>query len=111
MICFYVSFDFSISDEFWQQHPDLHEVPIYYASALAKKCMSVYQTYTNAMNEKIQRQISVNNPFQFKHISNLKVCLLIIYNFSKMYCNKLKSIFVFINWSFTLLINLVPASI
>ncbi|RXG57965.1 hypothetical protein Avbf_11251, partial [Armadillidium vulgare] len=30
--------------------------------------------YTNAMNEKIQRQIAISNPFQFKHISNLKVC-------------------------------------
>ncbi|KAG7155877.1 Cleavage and polyadenylation specificity factor subunit 3-like [Homarus americanus] len=40
--------------------------------ALAKKCMSVYQTYTHAMNERIQRQISISNPFQFKHISNLK---------------------------------------
>ena len=63
----------SISDEYWQLHPELHEIPIYYASALAKKCMSVYQTYTHAMNERIQRQISINNPFQFKHISNLKV--------------------------------------
>ncbi|XP_076048104.1 cleavage and polyadenylation specificity factor 73 [Oratosquilla oratoria] len=61
-----------ILDEYWQLHPELHEVPIYYASALAKKCMSVYQTYTNAMNDRIQRQISVSNPFQFKHISNLK---------------------------------------
>ncbi|KAL7640374.1 UNVERIFIED_CONTAM: hypothetical protein RMT77_008647 [Armadillidium vulgare] len=61
-----------ILDEYWEQHPELHEVPIYYASALAKKCMSVYQTYTNAMNEKIQRQIAISNPFQFKHISNLK---------------------------------------
>ncbi|XP_050730774.1 cleavage and polyadenylation specificity factor subunit 3-like [Eriocheir sinensis] len=61
-----------ILDEYWQLHPELHEVPIYYASALAKKCMSVYQTYTHAMNERIQRQISISNPFQFKHISNLK---------------------------------------
>jgi len=61
-----------ILDEYWDLHPELHEVPIYYASALAKKCMSVYQTYTHAMNERIQRQIAVSNPFQFKHISNLK---------------------------------------
>ncbi len=54
-------------------HPELHEIPIYYASSLAKKCMSVYQTYVNAMNEKIRRQIGINNPFIFKHISNLKV--------------------------------------
>ncbi|KAK7023424.1 Cleavage and polyadenylation specificity factor subunit 3, partial [Halocaridina rubra] len=61
-----------ILDEYWELHPELREIPIYYASALAKKCMSVYQTYTHAMNERIQRQISISNPFQFKHISNLK---------------------------------------
>lgn len=27
-------------DEYWQNHPELHDVPIYYASQLAKKCMS-----------------------------------------------------------------------
>jgi len=61
-----------ILDEYWSNHPELHDIPIYYASSLAKKCMSVYQTYTHAMNEKIRKQISVSNPFVFKHISNLK---------------------------------------
>jgi len=62
-----------ISDEYWSQHPELHEIPIYYASSLAQKCMAVYQTYVNAMNERIRRQIAINNPFVFKHISSLKV--------------------------------------
>lgn len=35
--------------------------------------MAVYQTYINAMNDKIRKAINVNNPFVFKHISNLKV--------------------------------------
>ncbi|EFN66769.1 Cleavage and polyadenylation specificity factor subunit 3 [Camponotus floridanus] len=61
-----------ILDEYWSQHSELHEIPIYYASSLAKKCMAVYQTYVNAMNDKIRRQIAINNPFVFKHISNLK---------------------------------------
>lgn len=61
-----------ILDEYWTNHPELHDVPIYYASSLAKKCMSVYQTYVNAMNDKIKKQISISNPFVFKHISNLK---------------------------------------
>ena len=61
-----------ILDEYWEAHPELHDVPIYYASSLAKKCMAVFQTYVNAMNDKIRRQISINNPFVFKHISNLK---------------------------------------
>ncbi|XP_012582824.1 PREDICTED: cleavage and polyadenylation specificity factor subunit 3, partial [Condylura cristata] len=59
-------------DEYWQNHPELHDIPIYYASSLAKKCMAVYQTYVNAMNDKIRKQININNPFVFKHISNLK---------------------------------------
>ncbi|XP_041365300.1 cleavage and polyadenylation specificity factor subunit 3-like [Gigantopelta aegis] len=61
-----------ILDEYWSNHPELHDIPIYYASSLAKKCMTVYQTYINAMNEKIRRQISISNPFVFKHIINLK---------------------------------------
>ncbi|KAL3842661.1 hypothetical protein ACJMK2_020651 [Sinanodonta woodiana] len=61
-----------ILDEYWSNHPELHDIPIYYASSLAKKCMSVYQTYVNAMNDKIKKQISISNPFVFKHISNLK---------------------------------------
>jgi cleavage and polyadenylation specificity factor subunit 3 len=61
-----------ILDEYWQAHPDLHNVPIYYASSLAKKCMTVYQTYTNMMNARIREQAKKSNPFQFKHISNLK---------------------------------------
>jgi len=61
-----------ILDEYWGQHPELHEIPIYYASSLAHKCMAVYQTYINAMNDKIRRQIAINNPFIFKHISSLR---------------------------------------
>lgn len=61
-----------ILDEYWASHPELHDIPIYYASSLAKKCMSVYQTYINAMNERIRAQISICNPFVFKHVSNLK---------------------------------------
>lgn len=61
-----------ILDEYWQHHPELHDIPVYYASSLARKCMAVYQTYINAMNDKIRKAINVNNPFVFKHISNLK---------------------------------------
>ncbi|TKR69592.1 hypothetical protein L596_021732 [Steinernema carpocapsae] len=62
-----------ILDEFWEQHQELHEIPVYYASSLAKKCMAVYQTFVGAMNEHVQNQIgSKSNPFVFKHVSNLK---------------------------------------
>lgn len=32
----------------------------------------VYQTYINMMNEHIQQQMDVANPFKFQHITNLK---------------------------------------
>ncbi|KAK8945042.1 Cleavage and polyadenylation specificity factor subunit 3-I [Platanthera zijinensis] len=61
-----------ILDEYWSNHPELHNIPIYYASPLAKRCMTVYQTYINAMNERIRNQFANSNPFLFKHISSLK---------------------------------------
>lgn len=35
-----VSISYSVLDEYWASHPELHDVPIYYASALAQKCMA-----------------------------------------------------------------------
>ncbi|KAK1261997.1 Cleavage and polyadenylation specificity factor subunit 3-I [Acorus gramineus] len=61
-----------ILDEYWSNHPDLHNIPIYYASPLAKRCMAVYQTYINSMNDRIRTQFASSNPFDFKHISPLK---------------------------------------
>ncbi|KAI8420524.1 hypothetical protein MSG28_008997, partial [Choristoneura fumiferana] len=52
------------TDEFWALHPELQDVPIYYASSLAKKCMAVYQTYVNAMNDRIRRQIAGIDHFE-----------------------------------------------
>jgi cleavage and polyadenylation specificity factor subunit 3 len=60
-----------ILDEYWANHPDLHNIPIYYASPLAKKCMAVYQTYILSMNDRIRNQFANSNPFVFKHISPL----------------------------------------
>ncbi|KAG8874315.1 endoribonuclease ysh1 [Tulasnella sp. 331] len=61
-----------ILDEYWDQHPELHNVPIYYASSLARKCMSVYQTYIHTMNANIKGRFERrDNPFVFKYISNL----------------------------------------
>lgn len=61
-----------ILDEYWARNPELHNIPIYYASPLAKRCMAVYQTYINSMNERIRNQFANSNPFDFKHISPLK---------------------------------------
>ncbi|KAJ7672856.1 beta-lactamase-like protein [Mycena rosella] len=61
-----------ILDEYWKNHPDLHNVPIYYASGLARKSMAVYQTYIHTMNSNIRTRFAKrDNPFVFKYISNL----------------------------------------
>lgn len=66
-----------ILDEYWQNHKEElgnGQVPIFYASNLAKKCMSVFQTYVNMMNDDIRKKFkdSQTNPFIFKNISYLK---------------------------------------
>ncbi|CDO76194.1 hypothetical protein BN946_scf185037.g17 [Trametes cinnabarina] len=61
-----------ILDEYWTKHPDLHNVPIYYASSLARKCMAVYQTYIHTMNANVRTRFAKrDNPFVFKHITNV----------------------------------------
>uniref|UniRef100_A0A6B2KZ24 Beta-Casp domain-containing protein n=1 Tax=Arcella intermedia TaxID=1963864 RepID=A0A6B2KZ24_9EUKA len=60
-----------ILEEYWASHSDLKNVPIYYASTLGKKCMTVYQTYISMMNEKIRQQAPISNPFVFSHIQDL----------------------------------------
>ncbi|KAJ7725841.1 beta-lactamase-like protein [Mycena maculata] len=58
--------------EFWKNHSELHETPIYYASGLASKSMAVYQTYIHTMNSDIKSRFNGrDNPFIFKYISNL----------------------------------------
>jgi cleavage and polyadenylation specificity factor subunit 3 len=44
-----------ILEDYWQRHPELQKVPIYYTGTTARKCMVVYQTYINAMNDNIKR--------------------------------------------------------
>lgn len=58
-----------ILDEYWAKHPDLHNVPIYYASSLARKCMAVYQTYIHTMNSNVRTRFAKrDNPFVFKYV-------------------------------------------
>ncbi|KAG2288462.1 hypothetical protein Bca52824_048066 [Brassica carinata] len=39
-----------ILDEYWDNHPDIHNIPIYYASPLAKKCMAFVFKHISALN-------------------------------------------------------------
>lgn len=62
-----------ILEEYWSANPALQNIPIYFASALARKCMGVYQTYVHQMNRTIQdRAAAGRNPFDFLHIHALR---------------------------------------
>ncbi|KAJ3428914.1 cleavage and polyadenylation specificity factor subunit 3 [Anaeramoeba flamelloides] len=61
-----------ILEEYWEEHTELQKIPIYYASKMAQKCMSVYRTYIMMMNQNIRRKFASSNPFVFKHIKNLE---------------------------------------
>lgn len=67
-----------ILDEYWDKHKEFQTFPIFYASNLARKCMLVYQTYINTMNENIKRIMygvdgqKPRNPWEFRHIRALK---------------------------------------
>ena len=68
-----------ILDEYWRKHPDLHNIPIYYASGLARKCMAVYQTYIHTMNNNIRSRFAKrDNPFVFKYVSPFSASSLIL---------------------------------
>lgn len=43
-----------ILEDYWTRHPEYRKYPIYYASNLARRCMIVYQTYIDAMNDNIK---------------------------------------------------------
>ncbi|KAA8907537.1 beta-lactamase-like protein [Sphaerosporella brunnea] len=64
-----------ILDEYWEKHPKFQQYPIYYASNLARKCMDVYRTYINTMNDKIKRAMfegEGRNPWDFRWVRSLK---------------------------------------
>ncbi|KAI9572193.1 beta-lactamase-like protein [Boletus coccyginus] len=61
-----------VLEAYWEDHPDLHSVPIYYTSSLARKCMAVYQTHIHTMNANIRSRFAKrDNPFVFKHVSSV----------------------------------------
>ena len=74
-----------ILDEYWSRHPEFQKVPVFYASNLARKCMSVFQAYLGSMNDNIKRifqermaeaeQAGITTgagPWDFRHIRSLK---------------------------------------
>ena len=67
-----------ILEDYWQRHEEYRRFPIYYASALARKCMIVYQTYIEAMNQNIRAKFQASQagagagPWDFRFIRSLK---------------------------------------
>ena len=60
-----------ILDEYWQQNPDLHGIPVFYASKLAAKALRVYQTFINMMNDHVRTMMDMGNPFHLSHVKNM----------------------------------------
>lgn len=50
-------------EEYWERHADLRNVPIYQASALARRAMPIYQTYIEMMNDDIKAAFQVFQGF------------------------------------------------
>ncbi|KKY28684.1 putative cleavage and polyadenylation specifity 73 kda [Phaeomoniella chlamydospora] len=76
-----------ILEDYWERHPELQKYPIYYTGNTARKCMVIYQTYINAMNDNIKRifrermaeaEASGNakgvsaGPWDFKYVRSLR---------------------------------------
>ena len=63
-----------ILEEYWEAHPHLHKIPIYYASSLVSKCTALFESYFNLMNVTFRQQLERgHNPFtHLKHITTLK---------------------------------------
>lgn len=69
-----------ILEAYWEEHPDLHSIPIYYTSGLARKCMAVYQTYIHTMNADIRSRFARrDNPFVFRWVSLARLCIAFIH--------------------------------
>ncbi|KAG9316341.1 beta-lactamase-like protein [Chiua virens] len=63
-----------ILEAYWDVHPELQAVPVYYTSSLARKCMTVYQAHIHTMNDEIRSRLAKrDNPFVFKHVSSVSL--------------------------------------
>ncbi|KAH9835985.1 endoribonuclease YSH1-like [Teratosphaeria destructans] len=71
-----------ILEDYWERNREkMQKYPIYFASSLARKCMVVYQTYIDSMNDSIKSKFqagqmsadgSKRGPWDFEHVRALK---------------------------------------
>ena len=63
-----------ILDEYWMEHEELQDIPVYYASKLASKALKVHKNFIHMQNDKIrQRFRDEGNPWDLNHVHNLQV--------------------------------------
>mmetsp|Transcript_19315 Transcript_19315/g.56147 ORF Transcript_19315/g.56147 Transcript_19315/m.56147 type:complete len:693 (+) Transcript_19315:149-2227(+) len=61
-----------ILEDYWERNNDLHDIPIYYNSPMATKCLRIFETYTNMCSESVQEQANrCQNPWTLKYIKNM----------------------------------------
>jgi cleavage and polyadenylation specificity factor subunit 3 len=60
-----------ILEDYWARHPDVQHIPVYQASGLARRSLSIYQTYIGMLNEDMQAAFEVANPFVLKYVKQL----------------------------------------
>ncbi|CAE8739041.1 unnamed protein product, partial [Polarella glacialis] len=61
-----------ILEDYWERNSDLHEIPIYYNSPMATKCLRIFETFTNMCSDAVQEQANrCNNPWVLKYIQNM----------------------------------------
>lgn len=70
-----------IFEDYWRRHEEYRRYPIYFTSGLARKCMAVYQTYIDAMNDNIRSKFQASRagggedtagPWDFQYIRSFK---------------------------------------
>lgn len=61
-----------ILEDYWERNSDLHDIPIYYNSPMATKCLRIFETYTNMCSAKVQEQANrCQNPWALKYVKNM----------------------------------------
>eukprot|EP00792_Barthelona_sp_PAP020_P003887 TRINITY_DN1734_c0_g1_i1.p1 TRINITY_DN1734_c0_g1~~TRINITY_DN1734_c0_g1_i1.p1 ORF type:complete len:752 (+),score=207.84 TRINITY_DN1734_c0_g1_i1:329-2257(+) len=60
---------------FWETEPLFEDIPIYYVSGVARKCMPLFEAFCLAQNEEIQNQVIAGNPWsmpQVKYMNDIR---------------------------------------
>ena len=59
-----------ILEEHWAKTAEIQQIPIYHASRLAARSLSIYRGFINSMNDRMKKLNDISNPWEFQYISN-----------------------------------------